>query len=101
MYLDGNWLQCDCQLQEAWRWCEDRNIRTVYKGVVPKCDTPSEVSEMSWGVLEKGQCLDGNIQYNGDYNSTSLEGNIEYYGDYNSTRYNTLIKTKRIFNFFF
>jgi hypothetical protein len=26
---------------------------------------------MWWGVLEKGQCLEGNIQYYGDYNSTN------------------------------
>ena len=26
---------------------------------------------MWWGVLEKGQCLDGDIQYYGDYNITS------------------------------
>ena len=32
LYLDGNRLQCDCQLQEVWRWCEDRNIRTGYCG---------------------------------------------------------------------
>jgi hypothetical protein len=70
LYLMDNPLQCDCQLQEVWRWCEDRNIRTVYRGIAPECDTPSEVKGMWWGVLEKGQCLDGNIQYYGDYNST-------------------------------
>jgi len=71
LYLYGNRLQCDCQLQEVWRWCEDRNIQTVYRWQVPECDTPSEVKGMWWGVLEKGQCLEGNIQYYGDYNSTS------------------------------
>jgi Leucine-rich repeat (LRR) protein len=30
LYLYGNPIQCDCQLQEVWRWCEDRNIQTVY-----------------------------------------------------------------------
>jgi len=54
------------------RRCEDHGIESVYWGQVPKCDTPSEVKGLWWGVLEKGQCL---------------EGNIEYYGDYNSTRY--------------
>jgi len=38
---------------------------------VTECDTPSEVELMWWGVLEKGQCLEGNIQYYGDYNSTT------------------------------
>jgi hypothetical protein len=37
----------------------------------PKCDTPSEVEGLWWGVLEKGQCLEGNIQFYGDYKSTS------------------------------
>jgi Leucine-rich repeat (LRR) protein len=68
MHLYGNPLHCDCQLQEVWRWCKDRNIWSEYG----ECDTPSEVKEMRWGVLDKGHCL---------------EGNIEYYGDYNSTRY--------------
>ena len=71
LYLYGNPLQCDCQLQEVWRWCKDRNIQTVYRGNAPQCDTPSEVEGMWWGVLEKGQCLEDNIQYCGDYNSTS------------------------------
>jgi len=34
LYLYGNRLQCDCQLQEVWRWCDDRNIRTVDWGEV-------------------------------------------------------------------
>jgi len=71
LYLYNNPLQCDCQLQELWRWCEDRNIRTVHGGIAPKCDTPSEVQGLWWGVLEKGQCLDGNIQYYGDYKNIS------------------------------
>ena len=36
-----------------------------------KCNTPSEVEGMWWGVLEKGHCLDGNIQYYGDYTNTN------------------------------
>ena len=49
IYLDGNLLQCDCQLQEVWRWCVDRNIRTGYGRIGPVCDTPSEVEGMGWG----------------------------------------------------
>jgi Leucine-rich repeat (LRR) protein len=71
LYLYGNPLQCDCQLQEVWRWCQDHNIQTAYKEMVPICDTPSEVKGMWWGVLEKGQCLQGNVQYYGDYKDTS------------------------------
>jgi Leucine-rich repeat (LRR) protein len=66
MYLDGNPLQCDCQLQEVWRWCRDHNIETEYG----ECASPIEVEGIWWGVLEKGQCSQGNIQYCGDYNST-------------------------------
>ena len=75
IYLEGNPLQCDCQLQEVWRWCEDRKIRTAFEETVgwlkvPQCDTPSEVKGKLWSVLEKGQCLKGNIQYYGDYKNT-------------------------------
>jgi len=93
LYLYRNRLQCDCQLQEVWRWCDDRNIETVYSEVAPECDTPSEVEGIFWGVLEKGQCLEGNIQYYGDYNSTryiandtdhqySYENDVEFFKKY-------------------
>jgi hypothetical protein len=71
LYLRGNPLQCDCQLQEVWRWCQDHNIQTAYWEMEPECDTPSEVQGIWWGVLEKGQCLEGNISYYGDYKHTS------------------------------
>ena len=71
MYLYGKPLQCDCQLQEVWRWCQDRNIRTVYRRRLPKCYTPSEVKGLWWGVVEKGQCLLDNIHYYVDYKNTS------------------------------
>jgi hypothetical protein len=70
LYLHGNPLQCDCQLQEVWRWCQDHNIETAYNGIGLKCVTPSEVKGLWWGVLEKGQCLQGNIHYYGDYKNT-------------------------------
>jgi len=71
LYLHGNPLECDCQMQEVWRWCEDRNIQTADGDIAPECDTPSEVKGLWWGVLEQGQCLEGNIEYCGDYNSTN------------------------------
>ena len=71
LYLYGNPLHCDCQLQEVWRWCQDRNIQTASGEREPECDTPREVKGIWWGVLEKGQCLEGNIQYYGDYKNTS------------------------------
>jgi Leucine-rich repeat (LRR) protein len=70
MDLYDNPLQCDCQLQEVWRWCKDNNIKTANKEFAPECDTPSEVKGMWWGVLEKGQCLEGNMKYYGDYKNT-------------------------------
>ena len=71
LYLYGNPLHCDCQLQEVWRWSQDHNIQTAYNGIAPKCYTPSEVKRIWWGVLETGQCLQGKIQYYGDYKNTS------------------------------
>jgi hypothetical protein len=76
LYLYDNPLQCDCQLQEVWRWCEDHNIRTAYKKTAPECDTPREVEGMWWGVLEKGECLQGKIHYYGDYTNTSYNYTI-------------------------
>jgi len=67
VYLYGNPLQCDCQLQEVWRWCQDHNIQTAYNDIAPKYDTPSDVKGIWWGVLEKGHCLQGNIHYYADY----------------------------------
>jgi Leucine-rich repeat (LRR) protein len=69
--LYGNPLQCDCQLQELWRWCQDHNVQTAYEEMAPECDKPSEVEGMWWGVLGNGRCLQGNIQYYGDYKNTS------------------------------
>jgi len=50
LWLYGNPLQCDCQLQEVWRWYKDRNIWT---GDV-KCDTPSERKGKRWWGGVKG-----------------------------------------------
>ena len=72
--LYGNPLQCDSQLEKVWRWCEDRNIRTAYDALnevgVPECDTQGEVMGIWWGLLDKGRCFQGNIQYYEDYNNT-------------------------------
>jgi hypothetical protein len=75
LYLYGNPLQCDCQLQEVWRWCQDHNILTASGKRAPECDTPSEVQGIWWGVLEKGQCLQGNIYYYRIYENTSYRYN--------------------------
>ena len=31
LYVYDNPLQCDCQLQEVWRWCEEHNIETGHQ----------------------------------------------------------------------
>ena len=67
LYLHVNPLQCDCQLQEVWRLCQDHNIQTASGEIVPECDTPIEVNGIWWGVLEKAQCMDGNTSYRGDH----------------------------------
>ena len=71
LYLYGNPLHCDCQLKEVWRWCKDRNIRTVHGELAVKCDTPSEMKGMGWEVLEKVQCLQDNILDYENYNKTN------------------------------
>ena len=43
LYLYGNRLQCDCQLQQVWRWCQDHDIESSSGETAPKCDTPSGV----------------------------------------------------------
>jgi Leucine-rich repeat (LRR) protein len=59
LYLYGNPLQCDCQLQEVWRWCEDRNIQREKWREVPECDTPQEVNGMWWGGVRERAVLRG------------------------------------------
>ena len=39
--------------------------------MAPKCDTPSEVEGMWWGVLGKGHCSEDSVQYYGDYKNRS------------------------------
>ena len=76
MYMKFNPLQCDCQLQEVWRWCEDRNIDSGTGHRAPHCYTPTEVKGMCWGVVENVQCLEGNIQYYGDYRNKSCNYSV-------------------------
>jgi hypothetical protein len=53
LYLDLNPLQCDCQLKEVWRWCQDHNIKTRQK--------------MQGCVLEELQCLQDNTSNTEEY----------------------------------
>jgi hypothetical protein len=65
LYLSDNPLQCDCQLQEVWRWCQEHNIRTDFQFTRQKCD------EGKWGELEEGQYLEDNVYSYLDYNDSS------------------------------
>jgi len=104
LYPNGNPLQCDCQLQEVWRLCEDRNIQTADEVIAPECDTPSEVKGRWWGVLEEGQCLEGNIEYCGDYNSTSYnytDTEQTYFQEYDAEFFNNYQLQLNVFPFIF
>jgi hypothetical protein len=94
LYLYDNPLQCDCQLQEVWRWCQDHNMETAYEGQPPECDTPSEVKGISWGVLEKAQCLEDNISYDGDYEHKTYKYSDEIHDEYMQRyiKYMTFVK---------
>jgi len=72
LYLYGNPLHCDFQLQEVWRWCKNRNIQTAYGKTAPECYTPFEVKGMCWEVLETGQYLGGNILHYEFFNNRIL-----------------------------
>jgi Leucine-rich repeat (LRR) protein len=70
LYLYGNPLQCDCQLQEMWRWCQDHNIETAYEGKSPECDTQSGVLGICGGMSEKEQSLQNNTHYYAAYKNS-------------------------------
>jgi hypothetical protein len=65
-YIYGNPLQCECQLQEVWGWCQNHSITTGHI-IQPVCDSPSEVKGMWWAVLQHSQCLHDNISFHGDH----------------------------------
>jgi hypothetical protein len=71
LYLHGNRLQCVCQLQLVWRWCQDHNIQIASGKTAPECETPSEVQKIWWGVLAKGKCLQDNMSFYEEYKHTS------------------------------
>jgi hypothetical protein len=68
-------LILECHLLEVLRSCQNRNIDTGDW----ECDTPREVEGMRLCLLEKGQLLEGNIQYyincnHTSYSSTDIDG---------------------------
>jgi len=77
--LYDNPLQCDCQLKEVWRWCQDRNIRTdSYEGEL-ECDSPSvEKRKWQW-VLKELRCVQDNKssqdEYKQEHNNRSDDEN--------------------------
>jgi Leucine-rich repeat (LRR) protein len=78
-YIYENPLQCECQLQEVWRWCKNHSITTGTSDKAPECDSPSEVEGMWWGVLQHSQCLHDNISFHGHYKNVRYKYN---YTDY-------------------
>jgi hypothetical protein len=78
LYLYGNPLQCDYQLQEVWRWCQEHNIRTDFQLTWEKCD-----KRIWWGVLEKRHCLQDILYSYLDYkdSSYSYEAYEDPHGD--------------------
>jgi hypothetical protein len=84
-YIYENPLQCECQLQEVWRWCQNHSITTGISDKAPECDSPSEVEGMWWGVLQHSQCLHDNISFHGHYKSvrykyTDADDKFKKYG---------------------
>jgi hypothetical protein len=67
MYLYDNPLQCDCQLQELWRWCQDHEIQTVYEGKGTHCVIPNQENSLPWVVLDEHLFLQDNIENLSDY----------------------------------
>ena len=63
LYLYGNALQCDCQLQEVWRWCQDHDIWTGNM----REDIWCEGKVMWQWVLEESQCDQDNISNRFEY----------------------------------
>ena len=63
IYVDGNPLQCDCQLQEVWRWCQDHNIWIGNMGEDIWC----EGNVMWQWVLQERQCDQHNISNKFEY----------------------------------
>jgi len=82
LYLYNNPLQCDCQLKEVWRWCQDRNIRTDSYKEEPECDSPSvEKRKWQW-VLKELRCVQDNIssqdEYKQEHNRSDVENGQKY-----------------------
>jgi hypothetical protein len=61
MYLNGNPLQCDCQLKEVWRWCQDHDIETGYRAKIPEWYTFFEQKLSCWSEFDELQCVQDNI----------------------------------------
>ena len=61
---------------------------------MPECDTPSELKGLWWGVIEKGQCLEGNRQYFGDYRNTSYSETVRVLTDYGYENQNVHFENK-------
>ncbi|XP_069694838.1 leucine-rich repeat transmembrane neuronal protein 3-like [Periplaneta americana] len=79
LFLTGNPLECDCDLLEVWKWCNEHGVKTARRKRVVKCETPDKMSGMWWGVLDKAQCANSSIILEKDYNSAVPNYNTDYY----------------------
>jgi hypothetical protein len=93
--LYDNPLQCDCQLQEVWRWCQDHNIRTGSYEADPECDSTSEGKRKWWWVLEELQCVQDNVSnkdgYKQEHNEHPEDEYEQKYKQYMNIMNNVLI----------
>jgi Leucine-rich repeat (LRR) protein len=83
MPLYSNPLQCDCQLQEVWQWCQDHNIQTTSGETDPVRNTPSEGYLIWHWVLEEIRCVQDNISNINEYkqkrNKDPVDENMRRY----------------------
>jgi hypothetical protein len=68
LHLFDNPLECDCQLQAVWQWCEEHNIR-FFKAKCPR--------------LEELQCVQENIsnteEHKQEYNKHQRDEYVSYF----------------------
>ena len=63
IYFDRNPLQCDCQLKEVWRWCQDHDIETGF----PEWYTLFGEKVNCWLEFDELQCVQDNISNKLEY----------------------------------
>jgi hypothetical protein len=89
MYLRENPLQCNCQMKELWRWCQDHNIWVDSYEADPECDSQTEGKRKWRWVLEELHCAQDNIsntdEYKQEHNKDSEDEDEQKYEQYKNT----------------